>query len=111
MEEAVKNITVYVSLLLEAVAALVIAAALLKLIWNYARIFHRDHSGYSVMEARLGFGTAMAVSLELLLGADVLETAIAPNWDDIGQLAAVATIRTALNYFLEKELRNSKSVA
>ncbi len=61
------------------------------------------------MEARLGFGGAVAISLELLLGADVLETAVAPAWDDIGQLAAIATIRTVLNYFLEKELRHSKS--
>jgi uncharacterized membrane protein len=44
--------------------------------------------------------------LELLLAADILQTAVAPTWDDIGKLAAVATIRTVLNYFLEKELRD-----
>ena len=109
MEEAVKNITVFISLVLVVMAALVIAAALLKLLWHYAWVFHRDKSGFSVMEARLGFGVAVAISLELLLGADVLETAVAPAWDDIGQLAAIATIRTVLNYFLEKELRHSKS--
>jgi len=47
------------------------------------------------------------VALELLLGADVLATAVAPTWNDIGQLAEIAVLRSALNYFLEKELENS----
>jgi uncharacterized membrane protein len=38
----------------------------------------------------------------------VLETAIAPEWSKIGQLAAIATIRTALNYFLGRELREER---
>jgi uncharacterized membrane protein len=33
-----------------------------------------------------------------------VSTAIAPGWDQIGKLAAIATIRTVLNYFLEKEI-------
>jgi uncharacterized membrane protein len=40
------------------------------------------------------------------LGADVLATAVAPSWDDIGKLAAIAILRTALNYFLERELKH-----
>jgi uncharacterized membrane protein len=31
---------------------------------------------------------------------------VAPSWEDIGKLAAIAAIRTALNYFLEKELKD-----
>jgi len=38
----------------------------------------------------------------------VLETAILPEWTKIGQLAAIAAIRTALNYFLSKELGEEK---
>ncbi len=48
------------------------------------------------------------MALELLLAADILATAIAPTWDDIGKLAAIAVLRTALNYFLERELRSSE---
>ncbi len=50
----------------------------------------------------------MTVALVLLLAADILATAIAPTWDDIGKLAAIAVLRTALNYFLERELRSSE---
>jgi len=41
-----------------------------------------------------------------LLGADILKTAITPSWDEIGKLAAIAALRTALNYFLERDLKN-----
>ncbi|MBV9172016.1 MAG: DUF1622 domain-containing protein, partial [Chloroflexi bacterium] len=39
-----------------------------------------------------------------LLGADILRTAVEPSWDEIGRLAAIAAIRTALNYFLQREI-------
>ncbi len=53
---------------------------------------------------RLTLGRWLAVSLEFLLAADILGTAVAPTWDEIGKLAAVATLRTALNFFLGKEI-------
>ena len=37
-------------------------------------------------------------------GADILRTAVEPSWDEIGRLAAIAAIRTALNYFLQREI-------
>jgi len=54
--------------------------------------------------ARLALGRSLALSLEFLLGADILRTAVEPSWDEIGRLAAIATIRTALNYFLQREI-------
>ena len=109
MEEIAKNITIYISHTLEIVSAGIIAAALLKLVLHYFQSILKQKNGLSAMEARVTFGSAVAVSLELLLGADVLATAVAPSWDDIGKLAAIATLRTALNYFLERELKQSKS--
>lgn len=109
MEEIAKDITVYISHALEIVAAVVIAAGLLKLLFNYFHTVIKNQNSLSAIDARVNFGSAVAVSLELLLGADVLATAVAPSWDDIGKLAAIATLRTALNFFLEKELKHSKS--
>jgi len=51
-----------------------------------------------------GFAVWILLALEFALAADIVRTAIAPTWDDIGQLAAIAVIRTGLNYFLEKDL-------
>src|SRR5919204_1056983 len=53
---------------------------------------------------RLGLGRSLALSLEFLLGADILRTAVEPSWDEIGRLAAIAAIRTALDYFLQREI-------
>ena len=52
----------------------------------------------------LRFASWILLSLEFALAADIVRTAIAPTWDDIGQLAAIAAIRTFLNYFLERDL-------
>jgi uncharacterized membrane protein len=111
MEELAKTITIYISHGLEIIAAAVIAAALIRLIIEYFQTLTKTKNGLSAMAARVHFGSAVAVSLELLLGADVLATAVAPTWNEIGKLAAIATIRTVLNYFLEKELKHSKSPA
>jgi len=108
MEEVAKTITIYISHALEIVSATVIAAALLKLIYSYFSSFTLKKNILSSGEARVRFGSSVSIALELLLGADVLATAVAPSWDDIGKLAAIAVLRTSLNYFLGKELQEIK---
>jgi uncharacterized membrane protein len=53
---------------------------------------------------RLELGRWLALALEFELAADILRTAVAPSWNEIGQLAAVVVLRTALNYFLQQEI-------
>ena len=50
------------------------------------------------------FGVWLLLGLEFELAADIIRSAIAPAWSDIGQLAAIGFIRTFLNYFLERDL-------
>lgn len=109
MEQIAKTITLYISHTLEIISALVIAVALIRLVFNSVQSFVKPVNGLTAVEARIVFGSAVAVSLELLLGADVLATAVAPSWDDIGKLAAIAVLRTGLNFFLEKELKHKKT--
>lgn len=105
MEEIAKTITINISHGLEIISALIIGVALIKLIANYAGSLGMSKVAITAEEARVGFGSSVAVALEILLGADVLATAVAPSWDDIGKLAAIAILRTALNYFLGRELK------
>ena len=58
---------------------------------------------------RLMLARYLALGLEFQLAADVVDTAISPEWQHIGQLAAIATIRTALNYFLGQEMREERA--
>lgn len=43
--------------------------------------------------------------MSLRLAADIVRSAISPTWSEIGQLAAIAAIRTVLNYFLERDIK------
>ena len=56
-------------------------------------------------QTRLVLARYLSLALEFQLGADILGTAVSPSWDHIGKLAAVAIIRTGLNYFLMMEIR------
>ncbi|MGA1825460.1 MAG: DUF1622 domain-containing protein [bacterium] len=58
---------------------------------------------------RLELGFALSLALEFELGADILKTAIAPNWHAIGIVASIIVLRTALNYFLQKELEKTEA--
>jgi uncharacterized membrane protein len=46
----------------------------------------------------------LVAGLTFQLAADIVETAIAPTWDEIGRLAAIAVIRTFLNFFLDRDV-------
>lgn len=57
---------------------------------------------------RLDLGRFLALGLEFQLASDLLRTAVAPSFQEIGKLAAVAAIRTALNFFLSREIREER---
>ncbi len=58
---------------------------------------------------RLVLARYLALALEFQLGADILSTAIAPDWDQIGKLAVIAVVRTFLNYFLGREIKEEQA--
>jgi len=60
--------------------------------------------GHKRQDAWLRLGRWLVAGLTFQLAADVLETAITTSWEEVGRLAAIAAIRTALNYFLERDL-------
>ena len=102
----------YVDLLVRVVetigAAVIFVGALIAAV-RFAMVFvsrTRDHEFTGV---RLSLGRYLALGLEFQLASDVLSTAVAPTFEEIGKLAAIAAIRTALNYFLRKEIEAEKS--
>jgi uncharacterized membrane protein len=108
MEEIIKTGTTYVAQLIELMAALIICYSSVRAMMQFVNDSSSKSTGYLPdVSIRLNLGKSLAIALELLLGADILKTAIAPTWNEIGQLAAIAALRTALNYFLERELKNT----
>ena len=109
VEGVVKELTVYLARFVEVAAALVIGIASVRSVGSYfAGLVRGPFRAVPKEEIRLSLGRSLALALELELGADILNTAVAPTWNEIGLLAAIAVLRTGLNYFLERELRNAE---
>jgi uncharacterized membrane protein len=90
---------------IELAAALIIGIAAAQATAKAALLFiRRSAPPEAKTEVRLTLGRWLAVALEFELAADILRTAVTPTWDDIAQLAAIAALRTGLNYFLAKEI-------
>lgn len=110
MEEFVRTVAHHIATGIEFIAVLIIAYSCLRAFISYVINVFRNNGGIIPKnEIRLAFGKSLILSLEFLLAADILQTAVAPTWDEIGKLAAIAAIRTVLNYFLEKELKGMNS--
>ena len=110
VEGLIKGLTLYLARFVELAAALVIGIAALRALGSYfLDLAHGTAAAVPKEEIRLALGRSLALALEFELGADILKTAVAPTWNDIGLLAAIAVLRTALNYFLERELRNAEA--
>lgn len=106
MEDLVRQVTLTLATGVEAVSAVIVGYAVLEAVWHL--LARRMGRGQSMEGLRLRLGHWLALVLELLLAADILKTAVAPTWDDIGKLAAIAGIRTVLNYFLDREVREEQ---
>jgi uncharacterized membrane protein len=104
MESLFKGCASAIALGVEAAAALIIVVGAVQAFVAILRsLFQRQPAG-TRKQIWLGFGAWLLLGLEFELAADVVRTAIAPTWTEIGQLGAIAVIRTFLNYFLEKDL-------
>jgi uncharacterized membrane protein len=55
------------------------------------------------------FGVWLLLGLEFELAADIIASVVSPSWQDIGELGAIAVIRTFLNYFLERDLESAET--
>jgi uncharacterized membrane protein len=100
-----KELAGYIALGVEGAAALIIAYGAVEAIWgSILAIVGKRPRQRQRKEVWLGFAMWLLLGLEFELAADILRTAIAPTWTDIGQLGAIGVIRTFLNYFLEKDL-------
>lgn len=111
-----KTGTLWLAGAVELAAALIIALAVMEAVFRIAAAFRRElhpsggaHPALDKKEEiRFRLGRWLVVALEFLLAADILKTAVAPSWSEIGQLAAIAVLRTALNFFLQREIDNAR---
>lgn len=105
VEALIKLWTLRIAQGVEFVAALVIAGAAIQASVSVLRIVWRRQQASGISErVRIQLGMWLSLALEFELSADILRTAVAPSWDEIGKLAAIVVIRTVLNIFLQRDI-------
>ncbi|MGH6997187.1 MAG: DUF1622 domain-containing protein [Phenylobacterium sp.] len=110
METILRDFATYVALSAELVCIVCIAIGAIEAVLLAGRylVTRPEDVNAARRHIWMRFARWIVLALEFALAADIARTAIAPTWDDIGQLAAIAVIRTALNYFLERDLEEFK---
>ncbi len=113
MEELFATIANTIATIVEFGAAVFIAIGALEAFWIAipAALLPRSRTSGTRRYAYKYFGTWLMLALEFELAADIIRSAVTPNWTDIGQLAAIAVIRVFLNYFLERDLAADRDPA
>jgi uncharacterized membrane protein len=62
------------------------------------------HGNHALRLVWLRYARWLVAALTFQLSSDIIETSVTPSWDELGRLAAIAVVRTVLNYFLERDL-------
>lgn len=104
LESVVKAVAARVALVIELIAVVCVVVGVVRslpLIFTGAgRAAAPPFSG----DAFARLGRWLVLGLEFALAADIVRTAIAPTWEEVGMLGAIAVIRTFLNFFLTQDL-------
>jgi len=107
VEELLVTAVGYLKLAVEAVGAAVVGfGALVTVVVYLLSGFGIRKRSYT--EIRLFLGRYLALGLEFQLASDILSTAVSPTFAELEILAFIVVIRTALNYFLSKEIERER---
>ena len=93
------------------VTVVVIGIAVVRGLLSYGRqvLVRGDPELHSSEAIRLRLGRALALGLEFTVASDILHTAVSPTHQDIMNLGAIVLLRSLLNYFLEREIRQGEA--
>ena len=105
MEELVRLSAGYVAVSIELVGIVIVAIGTLEAAVAVGRLLLKRTPQAEARQAWLRYMHWLAAGLTFQLAGDIVHSAVAPTWDDIGKLAAIAAVRTFLNYFLERDFK------
>ncbi|ABR91454.1 Uncharacterized conserved protein [Janthinobacterium sp. Marseille] len=109
MEELFKTIAAYIALVIESIGILMIAIGTVVAIANVLQhVLVQKRNNAEQRNVYLQYAGWLVAGLTFQLAGDIVHTAIAPSWDEIGKLAAIALIRTFLTYFLDKDMESMR---
>jgi len=103
LREWLTVVTEQAILLIDFIALAVIVAGTIQVLFGSVRLI-ASPSGHLRRDIWLRYARWLIAGLTFQLAADIIETAITTDWEAIARVAAIAVIRTFLNYFLERDL-------
>jgi uncharacterized membrane protein len=106
MQELIKQSVEHVAFGIELVAIIIVTIGTLEAVAAAVRMLVTGRSDTARRGAMLKYARWLAAGLTFQLAGDIVHTSIAPTWDDIGRLAAIAVIRTFLTFFLERDIKD-----
>jgi uncharacterized membrane protein len=109
MRELMFQVTEYAVLWIDAVALIVIIVSTFWAIVGMVRLIIGKPTAHERREVWLRYARWLIVGLTFQLAADIIETSITTDWEAIARVAAIAVIRTMLNYFLEKDFNEVRT--
>ena len=105
MEEWLHLVTQDIVVIIDAMALIIIVIGTVEAFFTGLRVaFPARTANRGFRAVWLRYGRWLVAGLTFQLAADIIETSIAPSWQEVGQLGAIAVIRTFLNFFLERDL-------
>ena len=107
MESTLIEIAEYITIAIEAMAILMVAFASGTAFVRVVRIAFGAASEDDGRETYVRYLRWLIGGLTFLLAADIVHTSIAPTWEQLAQVGAVAVIRTFLSYFAARDVREA----
>jgi uncharacterized membrane protein len=111
MEGWLAEIVHTIVIVIESMAGLIIAFAAAEAFIHVIGIAFRKPDERVRRAVYIRFLHWLVASLTFQFAADIAHTAIDAGWEQLGQVAAVAAIRTFTSYFLERDIREADQKA
>jgi uncharacterized membrane protein len=104
MKEWLTYATEHAVVIIDVLALIIIFVGTVECFFSGGRLLFSSRSGHERRDVWLRYARWLVAGLTFQLAADIIETSITTSWDAVGRVAAIAVIRTFLNYFLERDL-------
>ena len=105
MDDVIRLWALRGALLLDAAATFVIVAAAAEAVVRALPGVAKPHLAATLRPIRQRLSEWLVLALELLIGSDIIRTAVSPSWTELGQLGAIVALRLIIDYSLLHEFK------
>ena len=103
LREWLIQITEPAVVMIDAIALVVIVFATVQAVVGMLHLLTSRPTERQRRDVWMRYARWLIAGLTFQLAADIIETSITTDWEAIARVAAIAVIRTFLNYFLERD--------